>query len=221
MLYGVRRDLQKQLVADGWNVRVYIPFGEAWYPPYLMRRLAERPANVLFIGRKRGPGVAPLDSSGPTPPRDDDLPPDPFLRITEIFHSIQGEFHLGGAFPVPSSASPGARCGGVWCDTAYAFQGGDRMTLQEIRGNGWSPSPPGWWRSPGGSRWPTGTAFPWRRCFLERGFTVLVETSGSEDISPLDPRVHVIMDLKCPGSGEEPGLVGKNHGALYWTPRTR
>lgn len=48
MLYGVRRDLQKQLVADGWKVRVYIPFGEAWYP-YLMRRLAERPANVLFM----------------------------------------------------------------------------------------------------------------------------------------------------------------------------
>jgi proline dehydrogenase len=48
MLYGVRRDLQRQLVADGWNVRVYIPFGEAWYP-YLMRRLAERPANVLFM----------------------------------------------------------------------------------------------------------------------------------------------------------------------------
>lgn len=48
LLYGVRRDLQQALVADGWKVRVYIPFGEAWYP-YLMRRLAERPANVLFL----------------------------------------------------------------------------------------------------------------------------------------------------------------------------
>jgi proline dehydrogenase len=48
MLYGVRRDLQRQLVADGYNVRVYIPFGSHWYP-YLMRRLAERPANVLFM----------------------------------------------------------------------------------------------------------------------------------------------------------------------------
>lgn len=48
MLHGVRRDLQQQLVADGFDVRVYIPFGEAWYP-YLMRRLAERPANVLFL----------------------------------------------------------------------------------------------------------------------------------------------------------------------------
>ncbi len=48
MLYGVRRDLQEQLVKDGWGMRVYIPFGSEWYP-YLMRRLAERPANVLFI----------------------------------------------------------------------------------------------------------------------------------------------------------------------------
>lgn len=48
MLYGVRRDLQRRLVAQGHNVRVYIPFGEAWYP-YLMRRLAERPANLVFF----------------------------------------------------------------------------------------------------------------------------------------------------------------------------
>jgi proline dehydrogenase len=48
MLYGVRRDLQEQLVRDGWGMRVYIPFGTEWYP-YLMRRLAERPANALFI----------------------------------------------------------------------------------------------------------------------------------------------------------------------------
>jgi proline dehydrogenase len=48
MLYGVRRDLQTQLLAGGYNLRVYVPFGEAWYP-YLMRRLAERPANALFI----------------------------------------------------------------------------------------------------------------------------------------------------------------------------
>jgi proline dehydrogenase len=48
MLYGVRRDLQKELVADGYKVRVYVPFGEKWYP-YLMRRLAERPENMLFM----------------------------------------------------------------------------------------------------------------------------------------------------------------------------
>jgi proline dehydrogenase len=65
MLYGVRRDLQEQLVRDGYRMRVYVPFGTQWYP-YLMRRLAERPANVAFItgnvvremmaGRRRGGG---------------------------------------------------------------------------------------------------------------------------------------------------------------------
>jgi proline dehydrogenase len=50
MLYGIRRDLQQNLVADGWGMRIYIPFGTEWYP-YLMRRLAERPANVFFIAK--------------------------------------------------------------------------------------------------------------------------------------------------------------------------
>jgi proline dehydrogenase len=48
MLYGIRRDLQQKLVREGWRMRVYIPFGTEWYP-YLMRRLAERPANLLFL----------------------------------------------------------------------------------------------------------------------------------------------------------------------------
>src|SRR5271165_1103327 len=48
MLHGIRRDLQQALVKEGWGMRVYIPFGTEWYP-YFMRRLAERPANVLFI----------------------------------------------------------------------------------------------------------------------------------------------------------------------------
>ena len=50
MLYGIKRDLQRKLVREGYNVRVYEPFGPEWYP-YFMRRLAERPANVLFIAR--------------------------------------------------------------------------------------------------------------------------------------------------------------------------
>jgi proline dehydrogenase len=50
MLYGIRRDLQQRLVRAGWRVRIYIPFGTEWYP-YFMRRLGERPANVLFIAR--------------------------------------------------------------------------------------------------------------------------------------------------------------------------
>ena len=50
MLYGIRRDLQQSLVKDGWRMRVYVPFGTEWYP-YFMRRLAERPANALFIAK--------------------------------------------------------------------------------------------------------------------------------------------------------------------------
>lgn len=50
MLYGIRRDLQRQLVEDGFGMRVYVPFGPEWYP-YFMRRLAERPANLLFLVR--------------------------------------------------------------------------------------------------------------------------------------------------------------------------
>jgi proline dehydrogenase len=50
MLYGVRRDLQARLAAQGYGVRLYVPFGDAWYP-YFMRRLAERPANVVFIAK--------------------------------------------------------------------------------------------------------------------------------------------------------------------------
>jgi proline dehydrogenase len=50
MLYGIRRDLQQSLAGDGWRMRVYIPFGTEWYP-YLMRRLAERPADALFIAK--------------------------------------------------------------------------------------------------------------------------------------------------------------------------
>lgn len=50
MLYGIRRDIQRQLLTEGYRVRLYIPFGEAWYP-YFMRRLAERPANLLFVAR--------------------------------------------------------------------------------------------------------------------------------------------------------------------------
>jgi proline dehydrogenase len=48
MLYGIRRDLQQRLREEGYNVRVYLPFGDSWYS-YLMRRMAERPANLLFV----------------------------------------------------------------------------------------------------------------------------------------------------------------------------
>ncbi len=53
MLYGVRRDMQAKLVAEGYGMRVYVPYGTEWYP-YFMRRMAERPANLLFVLRAIG-----------------------------------------------------------------------------------------------------------------------------------------------------------------------
>ncbi len=50
MLYGIRRDLQRELVSQGFTLRLYVPYGDAWYP-YFMRRLAERPANLLFLAK--------------------------------------------------------------------------------------------------------------------------------------------------------------------------
>jgi proline dehydrogenase len=50
MLYGIRRDLQASYVADGYRMRIYVPFGREWFP-YFMRRLGERPANVWFVIR--------------------------------------------------------------------------------------------------------------------------------------------------------------------------
>ncbi len=50
MLYGVRRDYQASLIADGYGMRIYVPYGEQWYP-YFMRRMAERPANLFFVMR--------------------------------------------------------------------------------------------------------------------------------------------------------------------------
>jgi proline dehydrogenase len=50
MLYGIRTDLQNRLVREGYRVRVYIPFGQDWFP-YFMRRLAERPANLIFFAQ--------------------------------------------------------------------------------------------------------------------------------------------------------------------------
>jgi len=50
MLYGIRRDLQREIVREGYRLRLYVPYGDAWYP-YFMRRLAERPANVFFLAK--------------------------------------------------------------------------------------------------------------------------------------------------------------------------
>jgi 7-carboxy-7-deazaguanine synthase len=125
---------------------------------------------------------------------------EPFLRITEIFHSIQGESTWAG-LPCTFVRLTGCPLRCVWCDTAYSFHGGEKMALEGIMDRVREIGCP-LVEITGGEPLIHRNAFELARRLVEDGYTVLVETSGSEDISPLDPRVHVIMDLKCPGSGE-------------------
>jgi len=123
-----------------------------------------------------------------------------FLRITEIFHSIQGESTWAG-LPCTFVRLTGCPLRCVWCDTEYAFHGGERMSLDSIVARVESIGTR-LVEVTGGEPLAHRHAFTLVRMLLDRGFTVLVETSGAFDISPLDPRAHRIMDLKCPGSGE-------------------
>lgn len=123
-----------------------------------------------------------------------------FLRITEIFHSIQGESTWAGV-PCTFVRLTGCPLRCSWCDTEYAFHGGSRMTFDEILREVAS-YPARVVEVTGGEPLAHPGAFDLTRRLLDEGYTVLVETSGAFDVSPLDPRVHKIMDLKCPGSGE-------------------
>jgi 7-carboxy-7-deazaguanine synthase len=124
----------------------------------------------------------------------------PFLRVTEIFHSIQGESTWTGV-PCTFVRLTGCPLRCSWCDTEYSFHGGERMELDRILERVREIGCPVV-EITGGEPLVHRNAFTLADRLLEEGFTVLVETSGSEDVSPLDRRVHVIMDLKCPGSGE-------------------
>jgi 7-carboxy-7-deazaguanine synthase len=131
-------------------------------------------------------------------PRDEVVPPS--LRITEVFHSIQGESTWAG-LPCTFVRLTGCPLRCIWCDTAYAFHGGERRTLDDIMSTveafGTSLV-----EITGGEPLVQRHAFTLARRLLDTGYTVLVETSGAVDVSPLDPRAHKIMDLKCPASGE-------------------
>jgi 7-carboxy-7-deazaguanine synthase len=122
------------------------------------------------------------------------------LRITEIFHSIQGESTWAG-LPCTFIRLTGCPLRCVWCDTEYSFHGGDRMTLDEIVARADAIGTP-LVEITGGEPLIHPNAFVLAQRLLDRGYTVLVETSGAIDIAPLDARAHRIMDLKCPDSGE-------------------
>ena len=158
-------------------------------------------------------------------------PKGPFLRVTEIFHSIQGESTWAG-LPCAFVRLTGCPLRCVWCDTEYSFFGGEKLSLEEIirRVGGMGSRLV---EITGGEPLIHPNAFVLARELLDRGFTVLVETSGAVDVSPLDSRAHKIMDLKCPGSGEvekniwsnldfltdrdEVKFVVKDRGDYEWT----
>jgi len=125
---------------------------------------------------------------------------EPFLRITEIFHSIQGESTWAGV-PCTFVRLTGCPLRCTWCDTEYAFHGGTRMTLDEILADV-RRHPAAVVEITGGEPLVHPGAFDLADKLLAEGYIVLVETSGAFDVAPLDERAHKIMDLKCPGSGE-------------------
>jgi 7-carboxy-7-deazaguanine synthase len=124
-----------------------------------------------------------------------------YLRVTEIFHSIQGESTWAG-MPCTFVRLTGCPLRCVWCDTEYSFHGGERMPLSAIVQRVEEIGTP-LVEITGGEPLIHRNAFVLAERLLDRGFTVLVETSGAIDVAPLDARAHKIMDLKCPGSGEE------------------
>jgi 7-carboxy-7-deazaguanine synthase len=122
------------------------------------------------------------------------------VQVTEIFHSIQGESTWAGV-PCTFVRLTGCPLRCVWCDTAYAFHGGERMTLDEVVA-AVAAKPATVVEITGGEPLAHPAAYELADRLLAAGYTVLVETSGAIDVAPLDARVHKIMDLKCPGSGE-------------------
>ncbi|MFQ5648925.1 MAG: radical SAM protein [bacterium] len=122
------------------------------------------------------------------------------MRITEIYHSIQGESSFAG-LPCVFVRTTGCNLRCVWCDTEYAFYGGEDLALEEIvaRIGGFACRLV---EITGGEPLLQKEVPELAHRLLQKEYTVLVETSGERDISVLDKRVIKIMDIKCPGSGE-------------------
>ncbi|MDZ7343360.1 MAG: radical SAM protein [candidate division KSB1 bacterium] len=122
------------------------------------------------------------------------------MRITEIFYSIQGESSFIG-MPCVFIRTTGCNLRCVWCDTAYAFYGGEEMSLDEIMQKvqryGCKLV-----EITGGEPMLQKEIYQLCDQLLAAEYTVLMETGGSLDLSRLDRRVIKIVDIKCPGSGE-------------------
>lgn len=121
------------------------------------------------------------------------------MRITEIFHSIQGESsYIGQPCVFVRLTGCPLRC--TWCDTDYAFYGGHGPSIDEVLAKvhayGCRLV-----EVTGGEPLAQPESLPLMARLCDTGYTVLLETSGAVDIAPVDPRVHIILDVKCPGSG--------------------
>lgn len=125
---------------------------------------------------------------------------EPSLRITEIFHSLQGEARTVGR-PTVFVRLTGCPLRCVWCDTAYAFQGGSQWTLSAILDEvaGYHA---GYVTVTGGEPLAQPECLPLLTALCDAGYEVSLETSGALPVDAVDPRVVKVMDLKAPGSGE-------------------
>lgn len=126
------------------------------------------------------------------------------LRITEIFHSLQGETRTAG-LPTTFIRLTGCPLRCHYCDTAYAFSGGELMTLEHILERV-SANKPRYVCVTGGEPLAQPNCLPLLSALCDAGYEVSLETSGALDISGVDTRVSRVIDLKTPGSGE----VGRN-----------
>lgn len=122
------------------------------------------------------------------------------LRITEIFYSLQGEARTVG-WPTVFVRLTGCPLRCHYCDTAYAFQGGERLAIEDIlrEVSGYSPR---FVTVTGGEPLAQPAVLPLLRELCDRQYEVSLETSGALDTHGVDPRVGLVLDVKTPGSGE-------------------
>jgi 7-carboxy-7-deazaguanine synthase len=121
------------------------------------------------------------------------------LRVTEIFRSIQGESTRAG-LPCTFVRLTGCSLRCVWCDTAYAFQGGEDLPIDRILARV-AELGGDLVELTGGEPLEQEAVYPLAAALADRGATVLVETGGHVPIDRLDPRTIAILDVKAPGSG--------------------
>jgi 7-carboxy-7-deazaguanine synthase len=126
---------------------------------------------------------------------------DRVLRVSEIFLSLQGESSRAG-LPTVFVRLTGCPLRCVWCDTEYAFHGGENLTVAQILQRVASHSTRRVCVT-GGEPLAQRGCMPLLETLCDTSYEVSLETSGAVDIAPVDPRVAVVMDIKAPGSGEE------------------